>query len=81
MSIAKYLVTILLFFYLPFGRTTPLTKDNIREAKNIGIMYGNFDPWSEQDLARAKKVLTSGQVDMLVLLPVSNQSKNFPPLF
>jgi hypothetical protein len=56
----------------------PLTVENIQRAKNIGFMTGVFDPWSEQDLANAKKALASGEIDLLIVLPVDDSSVVFP---
>lgn len=74
---------VLLFTFLFIGKVSPLFSETLNfetlpDGARIGVMSGTFDPWSKQDLARAKSALASGKIDYVVLLPVNSGSTEFP---
>jgi nicotinate-nucleotide adenylyltransferase len=54
----------------------PLTVEDIRKAKKIGIMPGTFDPVTQGHIAAAKAAVDQGGLDMVILVPQENPHKN-----
>lgn len=83
MPISPQMKFALLFTFLFIGKISALFSETLKfetlpEGARIGVMSGTFDPWSKQDLARAKSALASGKIDYVVLLPVNSGSTEFP---
>jgi nicotinate-nucleotide adenylyltransferase len=54
----------------------PLTIDDIRAAKKIGIMPGSFDPITQGHIAAAMAAIEKGGVDIVILTPMENPHKD-----
>ncbi len=70
---------LIIFFFLTFqAGAAPLTDESIRSARKIKILTGSFDPWTVADEVRARELITSGEADLIIVVPETVKSIETP---
>lgn len=72
-----FLYVILLL--LPFqADSAPLTDEAVRSAEKITVLTGNFDPWTNADEENVRRLLQTGEADLVVVVPESGKTIETP---
>lgn len=64
--------------FLSWANAAPLSEDSLRNAKNVVILTGEFDPWTEADKAYAEALLEKGEADLVITVPSKKVKGNIP---
>jgi cytidyltransferase-like protein len=59
------------------AQAKPLTMEDLKNAKRIGLMPGTYDPVTDGHIGAAKAAIAQSDLDMLILIPQENPHK-FP---
>ena len=61
-----------------FVQAAPLTENAIRSAQKITVVTGSFDPWTEENEKAVKRIIESGEADLVVVIPAEKVPGDIP---
>ncbi len=59
-------------------QAAPLSENAIRSAQKIVVVTGAFDPWTEENEIAVKRLVESGEADLVVVVPAEKISGDLP---
>lgn len=74
----RYLLGSLFLVLSSYAWPKPLSDLDIKQAKNIVIVEGIFDPWTMNDQLKVQEIIKAGQGDLVIILPVDPKNGNIP---
>ncbi len=71
---------VLLFAALTwtFVQAAPLSENAIRSAQKITVVTGSFDPWTEENEQAVRRIIESGEADLVVVVPAERVPGDIP---
>lgn len=56
----------------------PLTENAIRSAQKITVVTGSFDPWTQENQEAVRRIIASGEADLVVVVPAERVAGDIP---